>query len=90
MAQITVNIRYILTKNGRSSIETVKAKIDTGARVDDFLDALKGSVNELGGRNQQLFLSVDPEERLGNLGVQDGDTLVVMPKATGPIIIIEK
>ena len=89
MSQITVNIKYIVTRNGRSSIETKKAKIDTGARVDDFLDALKGNVRELGDRSQQLFLSVDPEERLDSLGVRDGDTIVVMPKTTDPIIIIE-
>ena len=89
MAQVTVNIRYILTKNGRSSIETKKAKIDTSARVDDFLDALRGNIRELSARGQQLFLSVDPEERLDNLGVREGDTIVVMPRATDDIIIFE-
>lgn len=90
MSQITVNIRYIVTKNSRSNIETRKAKIDTSARVDDFLEALRGNIRELGSRGQQLFLSVDPEERLDNLGLREGDTIVVMPRATEDIIIFEK
>jgi len=89
MAQISVTIKYLTAKNGKNNLEAVKARIDTNVRVDDFLDALKNSIKDL-GRNQQLFLSVDANEKLDDLSVKDGDTIVIMPKTTDPIIIIER
>ena len=89
MAQTSVDIKYLLNKNGRITVETVKAKIDTTARVDDFLHALQDSIRELGKGNQQLFLSADPEERLDTLGIRDGDTIVVMPKNSAQIVQLE-
>lgn len=89
MAQISVDIKYLLNRNGHVTVETVKAKVDTSARVDEFLQALKESIKELGKGNQQLFLSADPEERLDNLGIREGDTIVVMTKNSGQIVVIE-
>ncbi len=89
MAPTSVDIKYVLNRNGRIAIETVRARIDTSARVDDFLRALQDSIKELGRGNQQLFLSADPEERLDALGIRDGDTIVIMPKSSSQIVQIE-
>ncbi len=87
MSQISVNIKYIVTKNDHETVENVKAKIDTSAEVGDFLQALQDSIKEL-GRKSQLFLAVEPSESLERFKLQEGDTLVVIAKNT-PIVVLE-
>ena len=89
MAQVMVNIRYVVTKAGRSTILSKKARIDTSAQVGDFLAALQEKISDLGNRGQQLFLSVDPDETLDTLGIRENDTIVVMPRSTSDIIEFE-
>lgn len=87
MAQVKVSIKYLVQKGSHAEIETKEAMIDTSARVDEFLEALKDKI-ALKGRTQQLYLSADPEEHLDSLGIREGDTIVIMPKNTDPIVFL--